>query len=67
MSATVIILSPFLKNSTKSAFLKTGHAFNALFLIDPGDFLLFPGNRLHRTAPEAYPATGAQVFIDFKF
>ncbi len=56
-----------LENRIKPTFFEAGHAFNAFFFIDPGNFFLFPCNGFHRAAPETKPAFGALIPLDFKF
>jgi hypothetical protein len=56
-----------LKNCIELALIKTRHAFNAFFLIDIGNFFLFPGDGFHRAASEAKSALGAGFRLNFKF
>jgi hypothetical protein len=56
-----------LKNGVELTLIKTGHAFNAFFLINRGNFFLFPGDGVHRAASEAKPAFGARFRLNFKF
>jgi hypothetical protein len=63
----ILVNSYWLGYRIKPAFFETGHAFNAFFLIDPGDLFLFPDDGIGRTAPETKPAFGAHIRVDFKF
>jgi hypothetical protein len=63
----IAFISSLLKNSVELALIKTRHAFNAFFLINNGNFFLFPGDGFHRAGPEAKPAFGAAFGLNFKF
>jgi hypothetical protein len=56
-----------LKDSVEFTLLKTGHAFDAFFLVNSGNFFLLPGDRFNRAASEAKPAFGAHFRLDLKF
>ena len=56
-----------LKNRIKPALVKTGHALDAFFLVDPGDLFLFPSNGIGRATAKTKPAFGARFRINFKF
>jgi hypothetical protein len=56
-----------LKNGVEFTLIKTGHAFNAFFLINQGNFLLFPGDGVYRAASEAKSAFGAHLRLHLKF